>query len=475
MRTRLLAALIVAFAVVAPSLAHAPQATPPARGGIARAAKIDTPLREAAAAIDTWRANLPQPLRGLSPAQLERRWPRWIRERDREIRARVAQGDQDSVVNLWLYGTSFTDLPRAVEPDMSRAAGLTAQAIVTGRLDDLLDGFVDPGANARLQFARDVVERHGLNPASAAERGRIRGLLAEWRARMIAEFQEYERALRSAEQAGDPSEVLSTHAVLFRDRGLSTDTSVLVNFAVDEAIGAMARSGTIVPGGVRRVGIVGPGLEMTNKADGQDFYPPQTLQPFALMDSLISRALADPRQLRVTTFDVSPRVNQHLEGARRRAESGQPYSLHLALADDEPWRSELVAFTKRVGVSIGESARPVAVPPTAGAVNVRAVQVRPAAVLAIDPADVNVIVERLAPLPANELFDLIVATNILVYYSRFEQALAMTNLAGMLKPGGILLTNSAVFPVPPFKASAQQLRVVYSDRQYDQVFWYERE
>ena len=474
MRKRLLAALIVAFAVVAPSLADAPQEPPPT-GAVVRAAKIDTSLRDAAAAIDTWRASLPESLRGLSAGELERRWPRWIRDRDREIRARVAQGDEDSLVNLWLYGTSFTDLPRAVEPDMSRAAGLTPQAIVTGRLGDLLDGIADPGANERLQFARGVVERHGLNPASQGDRERIRGLVSDMRTRMIAQFNDYDRGLRAADRSGDPSEVLSTHAVLFRDRGLSTDTSVLVNFAIDEALGAMARSGTIAPGGLRHVGLVGPGLEMTNKADGQDFYPPQTLQPFALMDSVVSRALADARQLQVTTFDVSPRVNQHLEGARRRARDGQSYTFHVALPGDEPWRPELVAFTKRLGASIGESARAAAVPPTAGAVTVRAVQVRPAAVLAVHPADVNVIVERLAPLPASERFDLIVATNILVYYGRFEQALAMTNLASMLKPGGILLTNSAVFPVPPFKASAQQLRVVYSDRQYDQLFWYERE
>jgi hypothetical protein len=43
--------------------------------------------------------------------------------------------------------------------------------------------------------------------------------------------------------------------------------------------------------------------------------------------------------------------------------------------------------------------------------------------------------------PANQRFDLIVATNIFLYYDRFEQALALLNLEAMLNTGGVLLTN----------------------------------
>jgi hypothetical protein len=475
MRKRLLAALILGAALAATARAQAPADAPPAGAALFPSSKIDTPWGDGAVAVDTWRDNLPDSLRGLSRAELERRWPAWIRQRDAAIRARIAQGEEDSIVNLWLYGTSFTRLPRAVEPDMSRASGLTPQAIVTGRLEDLIDGAARPGSNDRLQFARDVLARRGLHPASTGARERIRGFLVQARARMIAEFQEYDRGLRTAGAAADPSDLLALNAVLFRERGLSTDTSVLITFAVDRALAAMAASGTIRPGALRHVGIVGPGLELTNKADGQDFYPQQTLQPFALMDSAFRRGLADPARLRLTTFDVSPRVNRHLESARERARRGEPYTLHLPLAGDEQWRPELVAFTNNLGSSIGEGGEAAVVPSTAGAVTVRAVHARPSAVLAVHPADVNVIVERPAPLHPDDRFDLIVATNILAYYGRFEQALALTNLAAMLRPGGLLLTNGAVFPVPPFKPSAQQLRVIYSDRQYDQLFWYERE
>jgi len=43
---------------------------------------------------------------------------------------------------------------------------------------------------------------------------------------------------------------------------------------------------------------------------------------------------------------------------------------------------------------------------------------------------------------------LIVATNVLVYYDFFEQSLAMANIARMLKPGGFLLSNTALMEFP---------------------------
>src|SRR5438477_8002150 len=39
-------------------------------------------------------------------------WDTWIRARDREIRARIDRGLEDSISNLILYGASFTPLPR---------------------------------------------------------------------------------------------------------------------------------------------------------------------------------------------------------------------------------------------------------------------------------------------------------------------------------------------------------------------------
>src|SRR5206468_8084995 len=64
-----------------------------------------------------------------------------------------------------------------------------------------------------------------------------------------------------------------------------------------------------------------------------------------------------------------------------------------------------------------------------------------AIVMTIVPRDLNIVLQRPEPLAPNERFDLIVATNILIYYDVFEQSLALSNVARMLRRGGFVLSN----------------------------------
>src|SRR5207244_6456711 len=125
-------------------------------------------------------------------------------------------------------------------------------------------------------------------------------------------------------------------------------------------------------------------------------------------------------QLLVTTFDLSPRVNQHLATARERARGNEPYLLNVPRDTDVRWKPELATYWERFGDRIGEPAE-LTVPPGAGSVLVRSVRVRPAIVASIVPQDLNIVLQRLEPLPPDERFDLMIATNVLVYYSVFEQ------------------------------------------------------
>jgi chemotaxis methyl-accepting protein methylase len=43
-----------------------------------------------------------------------------------------------------------------------------------------------------------------------------------------------------------------------------------------------------------------------------------------------------------------------------------------------------------------------------------------------------------------QAFDLVIATNILVYYDRLQQGLAMASIARMMNSGGIFLANDAL-------------------------------
>jgi hypothetical protein len=450
---------------------------------------------QASATLHALPSNLPAGLRGRSSSELERLWPDWVDQHDREVRARLERGDEDSLVNFWLYGTSFTLHPPAVGATASLTVASSEAAlagarlpkatvpqptlpaaapddIARRRLEDLLDRVRSPGDNERLQFARRLLAARGADPATSDGRRRAGRFLLETRQRMIGEFAGAERTLAAARAGGD-GVLAGANATIFRDRGLSSDTSVLSGFGVHVALELIAGQGTLKPGTVRRAAIVGPGLDFTNKADGYDYYPQQTLQPFALVDALRRTGLA-AADLRLTTFDINSRVNDHLRNAPMRAVRPAGYVVTLPLGKDETWTGRVTAYWQQWGRAIGHEVAAMAPPDAAGIVRARAVRIEPDVVSAIDPRDLNIVLERMA-MPEDERFDLIVATNVLVYYDVFEQALAASNVAAMLRRGGVFVTNTAVLPTPPLKATAAYLRVDHAVKRYDDIFWYQRE
>ena len=78
----------------------------------------------------------------------------------------------------------------------------------------------------------------------------------------------------------------------------------------------------------------------------------------------------------------------------------------------------------------------------------RAIRIRPEVIPSIAVRFVNIVLERLTPLADDERFDLIIATNVLVYYNVFEQSLALANIASMLRPSGLLLSNNVLVELP---------------------------
>ncbi len=422
----------------------------------AQSAAVPMPLTDARPALAALAGYLPAGLAGRTAAQLEAEWPTWVVRRDAEIRARLRRADEDSVVNLWLYGTSFTSVPRAVD-------------VLGRRLDDFITALASPGSNERLQHAQDVMAGLGVDPARLGGPDALRRRLMEMRDRVVAEFADYDRTVEANRRQDAGRGDTTAYATIFSARGLSSDTSVVPGFGVERALAAAAAQRRIAPKTLRNVAIVGPGLDVISKADGYDFYPVQTIQPFAVADSLIRLGLARAEDLRITTFDLSPRVNRHIDAVRRRAQAGGVYTLQAPLNADEPWSADVWSYWSRFGSAVGDEGRPAPRPPGAGNVRVRAVEVRPAVAAAVEAVDLNLVAQRL-----DRQFDLIVATNVLLYYGVFEQALAMSNAAAMLRSGGLVLTNTAVLPLAPLQPEAGYLEVVYGPKQRDQFFWYSR-
>lgn len=420
---------------------------------------------------------LPAELKGQSETEIAAAWPAWVAHYDSQIRARLAQGDEDSVVNFLLFGTSFTKQPRVTLAELQAlnvaAANVTSSAVIAARIHDLVRAAAGPAGNDRLTFTQTILKRKGLDLATAGGKLAAEKFLANALQRVMAENGAYARTLEAARLQGDATEEFAERSRLFRARGLSSDTSLLPNYAIEESLKELKARG-LVSNNVRRVAVIGPGLDFTDKQEGYDFYPPQTIQPFALIDSLVRLGLAKPNELEVTTFDLSERVNGHLMQARARAQRGQSYVVQLPRDEAARWEPGAVSYWQRFGDQIGSAVPPVATPAVAGTLKLRAIRIPPSVVRKISPVDTNIVLQRLELAPT-EKFDLIIATNILVYYDNFDQSLAMLNVERMLKPGGFLLSNNALLELPFFRIhSVGYSSVRYSARSDDgdQIVWY---
>src|SRR5215471_11962318 len=365
-------------------------------------------------------------------------FPAFLDRLNRTHAERVREGDLDHLVFYLLQSTHFTRRP-AIEPALSarafvdalpasdRAAYLSdgradlsrVSADVRARARDLLRALDSRDANPRVVFFRQLA-------ASALPRGA---------GREPALMREYLRAMRFlyqkefvAQRAPDAGDAV---AALYRSRGLSTDTAIEAGYTVYLGLGVLK---ALEPERrVRRVLVIGPGLDLAPRTGLIDDAPPESYQPWAVIDALAGLGLARLDDLDVVGADINPRVVDHLRRAQAappslRLESGLRQTPQLSLERD--YRE----YFAQLGNAIAVSREPVSEP--AGRLT-RIVRVQPAAARTLSAQPLDVVTGRLT----GEPFDLAIATNILPYFDDGELALALSNIAAMLAPGGVLLHN----------------------------------
>jgi hypothetical protein len=405
-------------------------------------------------------------------------WLDWVQSRDAIIRARLLRGDEDTMINFLLWGVTFTRQPRISKDVWVRwrsAQDLeTTEKIISPRINDLIDALDNPGNSRRLSFLRELVLSLGYKFDSQAEKERLRKYLLDSLTRVLLEHASYGQELESLWSKGDANEVKAVFAQLYKDRGLSLDTSLPISFAIEQSLKEMLAKGVLNPASIKRIAIVGPGLDFLDKDAGYDFYPEQTLQPFAVADSLLKLKLSKASDLEIITFDISPRVNWHL----RQMIKGEPriYTLHLPMDPADQPNSDLLAYWNLMGSQIGNPLKPLPLPDALSGLKIRAVRVRQEIITRIRPLELNIVFQKL-DLPENEKYDLIIATNVLIYYNLLEQSLALSNIEKILKSGGVFLCNTDLWTPPGFRIRfvGNTLAEAFSRsfRKGDIIYWYQ--
>src|SRR5262249_19503294 len=194
-------------------------------GGLASAesATANIPFADGSPILQLLQPQLwPAGLRGEAPAPLEATRPGWVKSQEPAVRQPGRAGDEDSIINFLLFGTSFTKQPRATETQLAgilvrqRETGATTflpSPLLKGRIEDFIAGLAAPSGNERLQFAHEVIARLGMDVSTDAGRTRLRRYLED-RAALVG-------SAVHAPTLSDPNASLVDQITIFRDRGLS--------------------------------------------------------------------------------------------------------------------------------------------------------------------------------------------------------------------------------------------------------------
>ena len=402
---------------------------------------------EAKPILDKMASDLPAALKDAHPLDANT-WNAWVKNEDAEIRKRLERGEEDTLTNLLRFGVTYTKEYRIDREYLTSYGHSTlVDSFANNRADDLIRALRSPSANPGMQEMRAFLKRKGFTLDTPADRARVKKYLLDNLARIRDEFNAYREKIKTA----SPSEM----SELYSDRGISLDTNLWPDFDLDNEMQKLIGTGVLKAGSVRRVAVVGPGLDFANKEAGNDYYPPQTTQPFAILDSLLRLKLASAAGVELVTLDISPLVNIHVQRIHAAALTGQPYTVQLPWNTTVPRVQEYLdgfnTYWQAWGSQIGTGVQPIPPPAaTTAELKVRAVKIRPEIVSRVSPIDTNIVFQRVRA-DQDQKFDLIIATNIFIYYDAFEQSLARTNLASMLKLGGLVLTNELLADTVPSK------------------------
>ena len=304
---------------------------------------------------------------------------------------RLREGENDHLIFYVLQSTRFTKEPR-IEPALSARSFQDRRQVPADALRRMLDFLKAPVSvderladlRARLQPTRD-------------------SLLSEYARSMSFLYQKEFKA--SKNQVAD----------LYQTRGHSTDTQVEANYAVWNALEVLkAMRPDLV---IRRVLVVGPGLDFAPRMDLFDQLPPQSYQPYALADALFSLKLAQSSGFRLHCVDINPRVVDFVNTFKGRP---LPVLKLISKTADEEYQRYFLRLGSAIGTRQGDT-----------------IAVRKDVAESVSATRLNILTERLT----GEPFDLVVVTNVLLYFNPKELTLALANIAGMLKRGGYLIHN----------------------------------
>ncbi len=340
-----------------------------------------------------------------SPAEFDR----FIAGIGRRAQERLHEGENDHLVAFVLQSSAFTSEP-GIEPALSAMEFEGAMGRVPENVSRRMDAFLQTrpraGGDERIPYFQNLVAGRGKPYLVSAYARTMRFL--------------YEKEMNHAP------------ADLYQERGYATDTQVEANFPIWTALSVLK---SLEPAlAVHRVLIVGPGLDLAPRTGMVDLFPPQSYQPFAVADSVLALGMSTPERLLVNCVDVNPLVVRFFGEFSGRAR--KTLNLVSGLRRDQ-LSGEFHEYFRNLGRKLGDESA-LDLPAPLASHLAKSLRVREDIARRVTAAAMNIVTERYDPSPA---YDLVVASNVFVYFNDCELRLALANIRSMLRPGGYLVHN----------------------------------
>jgi CheR methyltransferase, SAM binding domain len=392
-----------------------------------------------------WQDLSPELQRGLMSRQLSaQNFTAFIDAIQQQTTVREINGEFDHLIYYILQSQQFTALPK-IEPALS--AYDFVQTLSLGEREKYLASekyFPSHVTIPKAVTARLKVFLQRLTQAQSDERMRyFKQFLATTQSASLERLtDEYARAMKFlyrkeflTRSIGNPSGVAAYVASLYQERGHSTDTQIEANFVLSQAL-AMIKA-TAPATRLNRILIVGPGLDFAPRTDLMDVFGPQCYQPFAVADALLLLQLSAPATLQIHCVDINNRVVSFLRDFPSR--QNRTLTIFSGLANDQNHQltDDYQSYFRSFGAFIGnETASPsdTILPNHLR----RSVRINSAIASRITADKLNIITQRYALAPD---YDLVIVTNVFPYFNETELALALSNIAAMMRPGAFLLHN----------------------------------
>ena len=393
-----------------------------------------------------WQDLPPELQRGLEARQLsQQNFEAFVDSINQQTVLREINGEFDHLIYYALQSRQFTSLPK-IEPALS--AYDFVQGLVPAERSKYLatDEYFPPHQILpKAVEARLKAFLNRLNQSQSDERMiYFKRFLATTQAAVPLErlTREYGRAMKFlyrkeflTQSFKTPQDVTTYVASLYQERGHSTDTQIEANFALAQALATIKAIDPATR--LNRVLIIGPGLDFAPRTDLMDAFGPQCYQPFAVADALLSLPLTQISNLQIHCVDINDRVVSYLRDFPRRKNKTLTLISGLAHDQNHQLTEEYQTYFRGFGKFIGQE-QPLPAHDFPAYHLRKSVQIDSAIAVKLSADKLNIITERYAGSPD---YDLVIVTNVLPYFDEAQLALALSNIAAMMKPGAYLLHN----------------------------------